>query len=71
MEIAFVISLVSVIITICKQAFEKPVSKDRYFDWDLYYKDAENGISATEQLKRRQNGYYYKYRESTSEESED
>lgn len=41
-----------------KEIIEKPVPKGTHFDWDAYWKDVENGISITEQIKKRECGEY-------------
>lgn len=58
-NILFVIAAIFAIKQIIKEAAEKPAPKDTRFDWDAYWKDVENGMPTTEQIKKRQNGGYY------------
>ena len=55
------LTIVSSLLTakqLVKEKMEKPVPKGTRFDWDAYYKDIENGISVTEQIKKIQAGGY-------------
>lgn len=43
---------------IVQEKFEKPPSKNSRFDYDAFYKDTDNGMSAMDQLRKRQRGDY-------------
>lgn len=49
---------------------DKKMPSNAYFDWDEYYKDIENGMSCTEQLRKEQNYGYYKSRDTKKTKSE-
>ncbi len=43
---------------IVKAKLEPTAPKGTRFDWDAYWADIDNGISATEQIKKQQRGEY-------------
>ena len=52
------VSILFAIKEVVKEKTEPVVPKGTRFDWDAYYKDIENGISAMEQVRKRQRGGY-------------
>lgn len=42
-----------------KEDREKPAPPNQKFDWDAYNCDVRMGISAMEQVKKRERGEYY------------
>lgn len=43
---------------IIKEKTEPVAPKGTRFDWDAYWKDIKNGMSCTEQVRKRQRGEY-------------
>ena len=43
---------------VIKEKIEPIASKETRFDWEAYWTDVENGISAMEQVRKRQRGEY-------------
>lgn len=43
---------------VIKEKTEPVAPKGTRFDWDAYWADVENGMSAAEQVKKRQSGGY-------------
>lgn len=41
-----------------EEKMEKPILKNTRFDYDAFCKDIDNGMSATDQIKKRKNGGY-------------
>ena len=58
MHILFIFGIIAAIVTLVKEALEKPAPKGQRFDWDAYWKDVENGMDSMEQVRKRQRGGY-------------
>lgn len=55
------LSLVSIVFNtkeIIEEKLEKPAPKNARFDWDAYWEDVRNGMSAMEQVRKRERGGY-------------
>ena len=53
-----VVSIIFAIIELIKEKFEPVTPPNTRFDWDAYWNDVKNGISTTEQIKKRERGGY-------------
>ena len=62
MELITVISAIYLIYVLLKEALEKPITEERYFDWDAYWKDVDDGVFHMDIIKKRERGEYYKFK---------
>ena len=65
MGVIVFLSVIYIIYKLLAEALEKPKPNGSYFDWDEYWCDVKNGISATDQLKKRERGKYNKIRKES------
>lgn len=60
MPVGLILAIGFILFNIINEKRENPLPKDAYFDWDEYYRDINNGMSAKQQLEKRKRMGYYK-----------
>lgn len=57
-NLLLIVSVIFTIVELIKEKTEPVAPKGTRFDWDAYWADVNNGISATEQIRKRERGDY-------------
>lgn len=58
-DLLLIVSSIFTIKELIKGKTEPVATANMRFDWDAYWEDIRNGISAMDQLKKRKSGGYY------------